>query len=136
MRFFDKLDGRMTAPRLTRGRIAAAMTIAFVADLLQVALMPVAWTFAQSAVDVVAMLLAMWVIGFHLLLLPTFILEFIPGVDMLPTWTACMIAVIALRKREQSGNQPVIDVDPAPSTRPAQRSLPPNTDLPPPPAHD
>ena len=136
MSFFDKLTGRLSAPKLTRGRIAAAMTIACVADILQIALMPVAWTFAQSAVDVVAMLLAMWVIGFHLLLLPTFIIEFIPGVDMLPTWTACMIAVIALRKREQSGGPPVIDVDPAPSTKPTELSLPPNTPPPQPPARD
>ena len=136
MSLLDKLTGRLNAPKLTRGRIAAAMTIACVADVLQIALMPVAWTFAQSAVDVVAMLLAMWVIGFHLLLLPTFILEFIPGVDMLPTWTACMIAVIALRKREQSGSQPVIDVDAAPSTKPTELSLPPIANPPPPPAHD
>lgn len=136
MSFFDKLTGRLTAPKLTPGRIAAAMTIACVADVLQIALMPVAWTFAQSAVDVVAMLLAMWVIGFHLLLLPTFIIEFIPGVDMLPTWTACMIAVIALRKREPSGSQTVIDVDPAPSTKPPELTLPPNPNPPPPPAHD
>jgi hypothetical protein len=136
MNLFDKLSGRLTAPKLTRGRVAAAMIIACVADVLQIALMPVAWTFAQSAVDVVAMLLAMWVVGFHLLLLPTFILEFIPGVDMLPTWTACMIAVIALRKREQSANQTVIDVDPAPSTKPTELFLPPNTNPPPPPARD
>ena len=136
MSFFDKLSGRLPAPKLTHGRIAAAMTIACVADVLQIALMPVAWTFAQSAVDVVAMLLAMWVIGFHLLLLPTFIIEFIPGVDMLPTWTACMIAVIALRKREQGRNPPVIDVDPAPFTKPTELSLPPNTNPPPPPARD
>src|SRR5262245_42613925 len=111
MSFFDKLAGRFSVPKLTRGRVAAAMTIAFVADVLQIALMPIAWTFAQSAVDVVAMVLVMWIIGFHLLLLPTFLLEFVPGVDMLPTWTACVIAVIALRKREQSAQPPVIDVD-------------------------
>jgi hypothetical protein len=135
--FFDKLTGRMTAPKLTRGRMAAAMTIACVADVLQIALLPIAWTFAQSAVDVVAMLLAMWVIGFHLLLLPTFILEFIPGVDILPTWTACMIAVIALRKREQSGTQPVIEVDSASVTKSTQLALPPNTNPPAiPPARD
>ncbi len=136
MNIFDKLSGRLSAPKLTRGRIAAAMTIACVADLLQIALMPVAWTFAQSAVDVVAMLLAVWVIGFHLLLLPTFIIEFVPGVDILPTWTACMIAVIALRKREQGRNQPVIEVDPAPFTKPTELSLPPNTNPTPPRTHD
>ena len=77
---FDKLNRRMTSPKLTRGRMAAAMTIAFVADLLQIVLLPVAWTFVQSGIDVVAMLLVMGAIGFHLLLLPTFLIEFMPGV--------------------------------------------------------
>ena len=40
-------------------------------------------------------------IGFHWLLLPTFVLELVPVLEDLPTWTACVIAVIALRKREQ-----------------------------------
>jgi len=106
MSYFEQLTARFMAPKLTRGRMAVAMSVAFVADLLQIALMPVAWTFAQSAVDVVAMLLVMWAIGFHLLLLPTFLLEFIPGVDVLPTWTACVIAVVALRKRGQPAEVP------------------------------
>jgi hypothetical protein len=89
------------APKLTGLRIALALMVAVGADALQIMLLPVAWTFAQSAVDVVAMILTMWLVGFHLLLLPTFIIEFIPVADMLPTWTGCVAAVIALRKREQ-----------------------------------
>jgi len=132
MSFFDKLNGRMTAPRLTRGRIAAALTIAFVADLLQIVLLPVAWTFAQSAIDVVAMLLVVWVVGFHLLLLPTFIIEFIPGVDILPTWTACVIAVIALRKREQGSElPPALDVEATVQTTPPPQIPPMSSGAPP-----
>ena len=132
LNFFEKLASRFTTVKVTRGRIAAAMTIAFVADLLQIALLPVAWTFAQSAVDVVAMLFVIWAIGFHLLLLPTFILEFIPGVDMLPTWTACTIAVIALRKRAQDNElPPPIDVESTVQTTPTTQ-LPPVTSAPPP----
>ena len=134
MSFFDKLNRRMTAPKLTRGRIAAAMTIAFVADLLQIVLLPVAWTFVQSAIDVVAMLLVMGVIGFHLLLLPTFVIEFLPGVDILPTWTACVIAVVALRKREQSSERPpAVEVEATVQSTPPP-SLPPPPVIPP--AHD
>jgi hypothetical protein len=33
--------------------------------------------------------------------LPTFVAELFPIMDMLPTWTACTLAVIAIRKREQ-----------------------------------
>ena len=53
-----------------------------------------------SAVDVVAMALTVRLLGFHLLLLPTFAVELIPVVDTLPTWTACVAAVIFLRSRE------------------------------------
>lgn len=45
-------------------------------------------------------------IGFHVLLLPTFALEFLPLAGMLPTWTGCTIAVIALRKNQQRGSGP------------------------------
>ena len=53
-------------------------------------------------------------IGFHPLLLPTFFVEFVPGVDMLPTWTACVALVVSLRKKQQAAKTPdqgpVIDV--------------------------
>jgi hypothetical protein len=44
----------------------------------------------------------MWrLLGFHPLLLPTFVVEFLPVADMLPTWTGCVALVVALRKRQQ-----------------------------------
>jgi hypothetical protein len=96
-----QLSDTFRAPRLTRTRIWLALAVAVVADGLQLVLLPFAWTFVESFIDVVAMILTMWLLGFHLLLLPTFVVEFIPVVDMLPTWTACTLAVIALRKREE-----------------------------------
>ena len=107
----DKLTGRFTAPHLTRGRMVLALVLAVVADFLQIVLLPFEWLFVQQIVDVIAMALTMWLLGFHPLLLPTFLVEFIPVVDMLPTWTGCVIAVIALRKREQRA-APVIDISP------------------------
>ena len=80
-----------------------AFAVAVVADGLQFIFGPV--PFVDQAIDVLAFGLTAWAIGFHLLLLPTFAVEFIPGVDMLPTWTACVIAVIALRKREQAAQE-------------------------------
>jgi hypothetical protein len=35
------------------------------------------------------------IIGFHRLLLPTFIIELLPVADLLPTWTGCVAPVIA-----------------------------------------
>ena len=108
LNLLDKLNGRFPVPRLTGGRIATALAVAAVADFLQVVLLPLEWLFVQQIVDVIAMGLTIWLLGFHLLLLPTFVIEFIPLVDMLPTWTGCIIAVIALRKRAQRGSVPPI----------------------------
>ena len=101
LKLLDQLTRRFAAPPLTRTRIVLAVAIALVADFLQVVLLPLEWAFVQQIVDVVAMALTTLVLGFHPLLLPTFLVEFIPIIDMLPTWTGCVIAVIALRKRAQ-----------------------------------
>ena|SRR5476651_662363 len=106
MKLPDSLNRMFRAPKLTRTRIILAFAVALIADGLQLLLLPFAWTFLESAVDVVAMTLTTWILGFHPLLLPTFVVEFIPVIDVLPTWTACTIAVIALRKREQRNISP------------------------------
>ncbi len=113
MKHLEKLNRLSRVPRLTRVRIILALAVAVVADGLQFLLGPFGWPFADQAIDVIAMVLTSWVIGFHWLLLPTFVVEFIPILDDLPTWTACVIAVIALRKREQRTllpEKPVIEI--------------------------
>ncbi len=101
-------------PVLTRNRVRLAYAVAVTADALQILLGPLGWAFADEIIDVAAMFLTWRAIGFHPLLLPTFALEFIPLVDMLPTWTACVALVVSLRKKQQTaGSQsqgPVIDV--------------------------
>jgi flagellar biosynthesis protein FliQ len=102
MSLTDKIKRACTAPQpLTIKRIIAAVVIALLADGLQIPLQAV--PFIPEVIDVIAMAITTWLLGFHLLLLPTFAVEFIPVVDMLPTWTGCVLAVIALRKR---GNSP------------------------------
>ena len=88
-------------PFLTPSRIWLALGVAVFADILQFALGPLGWFLLDQAIDVVAMVWIWALLGFHPLLLPTFVAEFIPVVDMLPTWTGCTIAVIALRRRQQ-----------------------------------
>ena len=99
MKLPDKLNCLLRVPGLTRARIVLALAVAVVADGLQFlfGLVPL----VDQAIDVVGMVLTSWVIGFHWLLLPTFVLKLVPFLDELPTWTACVVAVIALRKREQ-----------------------------------
>ena len=98
----EKLSQMFRKPKLTRARMAVALAVAAGTDVLQFFLGPLGWVGVDQAIDIAAFVLPAWAIGFHLLLLPTFIAEAFPVIDMLPTWTACVIAVIALRKREQN----------------------------------
>jgi hypothetical protein len=77
-----------------------------VADGLQLLLGPLGWVFFDEVIDGIAMIATSWLLGFHLLLLPTFAVEFIPVIDLLPTWTGCVGLLIAMRKREQAAQPP------------------------------
>jgi hypothetical protein len=88
--FFQQL---FQVPILTRYRIGCAYTIAVVADVTQFLLGPLGWAFGDELLDISAMILIWRLIGFHPLLLPTFVLEFLPVADMLPTWTGCVFSL-------------------------------------------
>lgn len=91
---------------LTPRRIGLAFVIAVAVDGFQLMLGPLGWTFLDEIVDVAAMLGIGLLIGFHPLLLPTFIIEVIPVADMLPTWTGCVAVVVALRRKQQQSPAP------------------------------
>ena len=116
MKLPDQLNTFYRAPALTRLRMILALAIAVAADGLQLLLGPLGWVVLDQIIDAVTMLLLSLVIGFHVLFLPTFVLELVPLLEDLPTWTACTAAVIALRKREQRNvpppppDRPVIDI--------------------------
>ena len=106
-------------PPLTRTRVWLAYGVAVTADVLQFALGPLGWAFADEILDVAAMLATWRLLGFHPLLLPTFVLEVVPVADLLPVWTGCVALVVALRRRQQGSVQrtprppapgPIIDV--------------------------
>ena len=97
-------------PVLTKQRIWFAFIVAVLTDVIQLVLGPFGWLFVDEGLDVVAMILISKAIGFHVLLLPTFVIEFIPGPDMLPTWTGCTAAVLMLRKRSETQVPPPIEV--------------------------
>jgi hypothetical protein len=113
---FEAFLSKFQSPILTRERVRLAYGIAVTTDALQLLLGPFGWAFADELLDVTAMILTWRLIGFHPLLLPTFALEFLPIADMLPTWTACVAIVVAIRKRQQARMPPppepgpVIDV--------------------------
>lgn len=100
------------APVLTRNRVRLAYAVGLTADPLQLLLGPLGWAGADELIDIAAMMLTWRVIGFHPLLLPTFVIEFLPIVDLLPTWTGCVAIVVALRKRHQAVVAPPADPGP------------------------
>jgi hypothetical protein len=100
----DKIAEKMRPPQLTHTRMILALAVAVMTDGTQLVLGlfgPIGW-FLDEGIDVVAMIVTSALLGFHWLLLPTFVIKSVPVVDDLPTWTACVAAVIALRKRAQA----------------------------------
>lgn len=121
MRLPEPFRRMFPTPRLTRLRIGLAIAIALAADAVQVMLGPLGWTFFDEIIDVGVMILTARLIGFHVLLLPTFVVEILPIVDMLPTWTGCVSAVILLRRNEQRASPPP---PPGPAGPAAAKELP------------
>jgi hypothetical protein len=91
-------------PPLRPWRVAAAFAVAITADAAQLLLGPLGWSLADEALDVVAMGLTIWLLGFHPLLLPTFAIEVLPVIDVLPTWTGC-VGIVVMRRRGQPGTR-------------------------------
>ena len=91
---------------LTRSRVLTAYAVAAAVDVLQLLGGPLGWVFVDQALDAVAAVVMWRLLGFHPLLLPTFVVEFLPVADLLPTWTGCVAVVVALRKRQQTITPP------------------------------
>src|SRR5262249_20759205 len=107
----------LQVPPLTSGRITAAFALAVVVDGVQILLGPLGWLMVDELLDVAAMVAISLLLGFHPLLLPTFLIEVFPVADVLPTWTGCVGLVVALRRREQRRGTSVPPALPPSSTR-------------------
>ena len=116
MKLLDSIVRKFPAPRLTPKRIVLAFAAALAADAAQLAMLPLGpiGLLPDEVVDVIAMALTCWLLGFHVLLLPTFVLELVPVLGLLPTWTGCVAAVVALRKREQRNEAAPLEVSATP----------------------
>lgn len=108
----------LEVPHLTSRRIAAAFGLAVVVDGVQLVLGPLGWSMADEILDVAAMVAISWLLGFHPLLLPTFLIELFPVADVLPAWTGCVGLVVGLRRREQRRATYTPPALPPRSTRP------------------
>src|SRR5262245_9372648 len=108
---------RMQAPsHLTPSDVRTAYAVAVAVDIAQFLLGPFGWVGVDEVLDAAAMVAMTRLLGFHPLFLPTFILEFVPFTDMLPTWTGCVMLVVRARRRQgyiSPDSEPAIDVRPS-----------------------
>src|SRR5262245_63298952 len=108
---------RMQAPpHLTRSDVRTAYVVAVAVEIAQFLLGPFGWVGVDKALDAAAMLAMTRLLGFHPFFLPTFVLEFVPLTDMLPTWTGCVMLVVRARRRQgyvSDDSEPAIDVKPS-----------------------
>ncbi len=92
----------MTKPPLGRTRLRAAWILAVVVDALQIGVFPLTIEGAVSplndALDLVAMVALVSLLGWHWSFLPSLVAELVPGLDLAPTWTIA----VALATRGRS----------------------------------
>jgi hypothetical protein len=108
----------MEKPKLTRRRIMVAFALAVIADVLEYPITAVEITIfgapsgelAAFVLDCVVMGAMTKLLGFHWMFLPSFCVEAIPGLDLLPTWVGCVAFVVWQRKKEQAQPLPVVDI--------------------------
>ena len=105
---------RMQAPpHMTRSDVRTAYAVAVAVDVVQFLLGPFGWAGIDEVLDAAAMVAMTRLLGFHPLFLPTFLLEFVPFTDMLPTWTGCVMLVVRARRGQgviSADSEPAIDV--------------------------
>ena len=108
----------MKKPKLTQTRIRLAYAIAIIADLVKFPIFAVEATgflaipgeAADFVMDCFVAAATTILLGFNWALLPSFFAESIPGLDLFPTWTACVAFVVWQRKKEQTP-LPVVEVE-------------------------
>jgi hypothetical protein len=96
-----------------------AWFIAIVADAIQIVGLPLfapgAISPADIALDVAVAALLARLLGWHWALLPSFVAELVPGLDLFPTWTAAVFFMT--RSAVRSAEPEILPPGPAPAPR-------------------
>jgi len=97
-----------------------AWLVAIAVDAIQIGFLPLfaagGLSPADVALDVLAVLVLVELLGWHWAFLPTIGAELVPGFDLFPTWTAAVFFVT--RARVHSGEPEILPPGPAPARRP------------------
>jgi hypothetical protein len=102
-------------PELPANPRRTALTVAIIADALQIVFFPMFVEGGLSPLDDLLDIVVAWLLirllGWHWAFLPSFVAKVVPGVDLIPTWT--MSVLVATREAGHHQGQiepPVIDV--------------------------
>jgi hypothetical protein len=100
-------------------KLKLAWLVAMAADALQIVGFPLFWEGAVSpaddALDIVVAVILTKLLGWHWVFLPTLLAELVPGLDLVPTWTAAVYFVT--RQRVRSNEPEILPPGPAPEPR-------------------
>jgi hypothetical protein len=96
-----------------------AWTVAIAADAIQILALPLfapgALSPADGILDIAVGAILIRLLGWHWAFLPAFAAEFMPGIDLLPTWTATVFYVTGHQMR--SSEPEILPPGPAPARR-------------------
>ncbi len=96
-----------------------AWAVAVAADAIQIVLWPFFFEGVVSPIDDVldlAVAAILWrLLGWHWALLPSFAAKLVPGIDLLPTWTATVLFMT--RQQVRSKEPEILPPGPAPEPR-------------------
>ncbi len=106
-------------------RVLAARILAIAADAVQLGGFPVFGLGIASpyndALDVVVAGALTWLVGFHWAFLPSFLIELVPGIDLVPTWTGAVL--LATRGQGKVEAEPPTQ-EPEPAREPEKNITP------------
>ncbi len=113
---------------IARWRLRLAWAVAVGIDFLQMVAFPVVWQGAASPVDDALDLLAgialILLVGWHWSFVPSFLAELVPGLDLVPTWTAAMY-LVTRQRRAATKTLEVVRNEPVPPPAEPPRSAKP-----------
>jgi hypothetical protein len=99
---------------VTPASVKAARILAIAADVAQIVVFPFFVGGAASpwddALDLLVAAAMIRLVGWHWAFLPTFFAELVPGLDLVPTWTAAVFFTTRGRSRP-SGAPPAIEAE-------------------------
>jgi hypothetical protein len=117
-------------PPLTHRQKAVALRIAGLADLLQILLIPalLPGVAADEVIDVLVAIILSAICGFKWQFVAAFLIELVPGLDLLPTWSAVVLTMPSVPDgvywaQSVDPNQHVAATDPYADSRPERPSV-------------